>query len=217
VFPSQPLKNYTNLYRKGLNSGLGIGMNDWVDMLGDEFSGDDLLQRIAEKCNSNVVRKIAPPVIAEKLGWALPGFGAGARVSTSFGHVPVEALRRRDEIRTTEGRFLRVQYIDTVRLDRRFLLTHPDAHPVVIHKNGFGPSIPSQTILVSGCQKIRSPKRFDQTSGRNAEDFVGQNNIMRKYHGYFTYYVFHCGQPCTASVDGLWVDLDPDALRPREE
>lgn len=186
-------------------------------MLVQEIHGDDLLQRIAEKCSSQAVSAKVRPVETEQLSWSLPGFGAGARVSTSFGHVPVEALRLRDEIRTSEGRFLRVQYIDTVRLDRRFLLTHADAHPIEIHKNGLGPSIPNRTILVSGCQKIRSPKRFDQMSGRMAKNYVGQNNVTHKFHGYFTYYVFHCGQPCIASVDGLWVNLDPDALRPLEE
>ena len=186
-------------------------------MLQEEIFSSALLQSVAAKCKTNAVLAEKPSVATKKHSWFIPGFGAGARVATSFGHVPVEALRCRDEIRTREGCFLRIQHIDTIRLDRRFLLTHPDAQPIAIPKNGLAPDVPNQNILVSGSQKIGSPKQFDQISGRMASEYVGQTNIMRKNHGYFTYYVFHCGEPCTASVDGLWVDLDPDALGEIEE
>jgi hypothetical protein len=145
--------------------------------------------------------------------WSLPGFGAGARVFTGFGNVPVQALRLRDPVKTRDGRFLAVKYVDTVKLDRRFLLTHPDAQPIEIPKNAFALNVPNQPILVSGRQKVFLPRRYDQTSGTMAFDFVGIGRVQRKFHGYFTYYVFHCGERCTASIDDLWVDLDPAALR----
>lgn len=77
--------------------------------------------------------------------------------------------------------------------------------------------MPNQSILVSGCQKIRSPGRFDQVSSRSAVDYLGRGNVARKYHGYFTYYVFHCGEPCAVDVNGLWVDVDPDVLETLED
>ncbi len=154
---------------------------------------------------------------AKRPFWSLPGFGAGARVVTSFGKVPVEALRRRDPVKTRKGCFLKVQHVDTVRLDRRFLLAHPDAQPIAISQNGLAAAIPDQAILVSGCQKIRTPGQFDQAAGRLAVDYVGRGNVARKYYGYFTYYVFHCGEPCTINVNGLWVDLDPDILETPED
>ena len=145
-------------------------------------------------------------------GWSLPGFGAGAKVMTSFGAVPVEALRRRDPVRTHAGTFLDVQYVDEIKLDRRFLLTHPEAQPVFIPRGAMGAQSPNRHMLLSGVQKVRSPGRFDQSGGVAAEDMIGRGGIARKSHGYFTYYVFHCGAPCTVNVDGLWVDLAPAAV-----
>lgn len=186
-------------------------------MLLEEISESALLQRIAAQCSSDTAVADEPSITTKSPFWSLPGFGAGARVATSFGHVPVEALRRRDPVRTRDGRFLMIEYIDTVRLDRRFLLTHPDAQPISIPKGGLAAGIPNQNVLVSGCQKIRSSGRFDQVSGRSAADYVGRANVARKLHGYFTYYVFHCGEPCTVDVNGMWVDLDPDILETPEE
>ncbi len=180
-------------------------------MLALEVSDSNLLQRIAAQCASVPV-KAEEPSIAPPKPWSLPGFGAGACVTTAFGFVPVEALRRRDPVKTRDGRFLEVQHVDTVRLDRRFLLTHPDAQPIAIAKNRLAANIPNQTILMSGCQKIRSPGQFDQVSGKMAADYVDLGRAERKCHGYFTYYVFHCGEPCIVNVNGLWVDLDPDSL-----
>jgi hypothetical protein len=144
--------------------------------------------------------------------WSLPGFGAGARVTTAFGYVPVEALRLRDPIKTRDGRFLVVQHIDKVQLDRRFLLTHPEAQPIAIPKNGLAAAVPSQAILMSGSVRIQAPGRFYQAAGKLVTDYLGLGKVERKLHGYFTYYVFHCGAPCTVSIDGLWVDLDPASL-----
>ncbi|MDP5086386.1 MAG: Hint domain-containing protein [Yoonia sp.] len=145
--------------------------------------------------------------------WTLPGFGAGARVATGFGQVPVEALRLRDPVKTRDGLFLQVKHIDTIRLDRRFLLTHPDAQPVEIPKNSLAANAPNRDVLLSGGQKIRLPGRLDQTVGKPAKDCAGVGKVQRKHQGYFTYYVFHCGEPCVASVDGLWVDIDPTQLK----
>lgn len=153
------------------------------------------------------------PTNVTTMPWSLPGFGTGARVSTAFGYVPVEVLRLRDPVKTRDGRFLAVKHVDTIRLDRRFLLTHPDAQPIEIPKNALAMNVPNQTILVSGKQRLFPPRHYDQRSGTLALDFVGIGRVQRKFHGYFTYYVFHCGEPCTASIDGLWVDLDPAHLR----
>lgn len=152
------------------------------------------------------------PVVAPQTAWSLPGFGPGARVATGFGHVPVEALRLRDPIKTRDGRFLPVKHIDTIRLDRRFLLTHPDAQPVEIPKHSLAANAPSRDLLMSGAQKIRVPGQLNQTVGKPAKECAGLGKVQRKYHGYFTYHVFHCAEPCVASVDGLWVDLDPRQL-----
>ncbi|SDZ20497.1 Hint domain-containing protein [Jannaschia faecimaris] len=171
-----------------------------------------LLQRVAAQCGSIASNPKESPV-ATKRTWSLPGFGPGARVTTAFGDVPVEALRRRDPIKTRDGRFLGVQHLDIVRLDRRYLLTHPDAQPIEIQKDGLAPKIPIRTILMSGAQKISPLGRFDQVSAEIAADYVELGRAERKLHGYFTYYVFHCGERCTVNIDGIWIDLDHDSIK----
>lgn len=146
------------------------------------------------------------------MSWSLPGFGTGACVATEFGGVPVEALRLHDRVKTSDGRFLVVKHVDIIRLDRRFLLSHSEAQPIEIPKNAFAPNAPNQTFLMSGRQRFFLPGHCNQTSGTMAIDFVGIGKVQRKFHGYFTYYVFHCGERCKVSIDGLWVDLDPANL-----
>lgn len=170
-----------------------------------------MLQRIAAQTQSTAKEIETDEPTADEQVWSIPGFGAGARVQTSFGLVPVEALRRGDSLKTSTGDFLKVQYVDEIRLERRFLLTHPDAQPIKIPKDAFGPSHPNRDLVVSGAQEIRMPGRFDQSQGKAAVELLGQRSIARNPSGYFTYYVFHCGEPCGVCIDGLWAHIEPNS------
>lgn len=181
-----------------------------------ESSVSSMLERISAQCDTMKDSTPAPSEPDQPALWSLPGFGAGASVLTAFGNLPVELLRRGDAIKTRDGDFLKVTHVDTVRLDRRYLLTHPEAQPIAIPKDGLDANVPNQTTLVSSRQKIRSLGQFGRASVKTASDYVGRSSIARKYHGYFTYHVFHCGVPCTVSVNGLWVDIEPATLETPE-
>lgn len=180
-------------------------------MINQDDALTSMLERIAAQAKPNAAGSSLIETPVEEQVWSIPGFGAGARVQTSFGLVPVEALRVGDPIKTGSGHFLRTQYVDEIRLDRRFLLTHPDSQPVAIPKDAFGPSCPSQNICVSGAQEVMVPGRFDQMQGTTAVELIGQRRIYRNLSGYFNYYVFHCGEPCTVCIDGLWVSIEPNS------
>lgn len=181
-----------------------------------ESSVSSMLERVSAQCDIGAEPAPAPLRPNKPALWSLPGFGAGASVLTAFGNLPVELLRRGDAIKTRDGAFLKIAHVDTVRLDRRFLLTHPEAQPIAIPKDGLDANIPNQATLVSSRQKIRSSGQFGRTPVQTASDYVGRSNIARKYYGYFTYHIFHCGVPCTVSVNGLWVDIEPATLETPE-
>lgn len=181
-----------------------------------ESSVSSMLERVSAQCETKTDSTAAPLRPNKPAIWSLPGFGAGASVLTAFGHVPVELLRRGDAIKTRDGAFLKITHIDSVRLDRRFLLTHPEAQPIAIPKDGLNANIPNQTTLMSSRQQIRTPGQFGRASVKTASDYVGRSSIARKYHGYFTYHVFHCGVPCIVSVNGMWVDIEPATLATHE-
>lgn len=169
-----------------------------------------MLQRIAAQTKQPTpVAPVVDPQPVDVQDWTMPGFGPGARVETSFGHVPIEALRRRDPVRTKSGRFVKVQSVEAFKLDRRFLLNHPQAQPVTIPKNAFGAGCPDIDVLVSGAQTMMLPFRYDERDGSSAESLIGQRNVLRKFTGYFTYYVIDCGEPCTAHISGLWANIMP--------
>lgn len=152
---------------------------------------------------------VEPPVVEKT--WDFEGFGPKARILTSFGYVPMEALRRRDPIKTFDGRFLEVELVDEIRLDRRYLIDHPEAQPIRLPKNSVGGAGPNTDLYVSGAQKLRSTDRTNESV--IAEDMIGRAGIMRKSHGYFTYYRFHCGEPCTVQIDGLWCEISGPAAK----
>lgn len=186
-----------------------------------EIERADAVMRRVDQMHANMLQRIAAKTkaipeeshwkkepVAEQV-WSIPGFGTGARVQTSFGLVPVELLRVGDPLKTKAGHFLKVAYVDKIRLDRRFLLTHPEAQPITIPKDAFGAGSPCKNMCLSGAQEIVQPDRFDQKMGTRASSFVGQRRIARNLSGYFDYFVFHCIEPCTVCVNGIWASIKP--------
>lgn len=147
-------------------------------------------------------RRVAPE-------WTLPGLCWNARVTTSFGDMPVQGLRRNDPVRTATGVFARVTATDQMHLDEEFLAHCPDAAPVTISAGTFGPGRPRQDIMVSPHQLVATSPNPAAPEYRLARDLLGRPGVMRKpCHG-LTYYLFHCGQPTDITVEGLVVPTAP--------
>lgn len=141
--------------------------------------------------------------------WILPGFSGKSKVQTSFGNLPIEALRRRDQIRTIAGSYLEVEWVDRLRLDVGFLEKHPEAQPIYIPQNAFGSAMPCQNMLVSPAQAIKPSGQIGNDGVHSALDLTARPNITRMPHAGFTYYLFHCGVPAIINVDGIWVRTSP--------
>ena len=91
--------------------------------------------------------KVPPAALSEF--WTLPGFCWNARVTTSFGDLPVQALRRRDPVRLVNGGFAQVEWVDEISLDEGFLAGFPDAQPITLAAGAFGPDRPRSALTLS--------------------------------------------------------------------
>ena len=136
--------------------------------------------------------------------WNIPGFCGAARVATSFGDLPIEALRLRDEIRTSAGSMVRVKWIDKLHLDADFVNKHPDARPIRILANSFGRGRPMKDMLVAPRQEVCADPHV-ATRFQTALDLCARATAHRVQTNGLTYYRFHCGDPVCIRVEGVWV------------
>ena len=142
---------------------------------------------------------------SEATRWSLPGFLGKARVQTTFGLLPLEALRVNDPIVTATGRSLAVRRVRRIGLDRDFLLRHPNAQPIQIVANAFGPGVPAQDILVSPAQELvlhggGSPRSV------KVQDLSGFSAV-RAPQGTLTYFSFDLSEPAQVRVEGIGVNI----------
>ncbi|MFN6951772.1 MAG: Hint domain-containing protein, partial [Albidovulum sp.] len=117
---------------------------------------------------------------AEPIRWALPGLCSGVRVTTSFGDLPVEALRKRDPLRTQSGSLALVAWVDRILLDEDFLAANPDALPVRISAGAFGAGLPERDLILSPHQPVNvSPSVYGQEF-RRARDLLDRPGVFRQ-------------------------------------
>ena len=148
-----------------------------------------------------------PPRATAK--WTIMGFGAKSKVLTIFGHLPIEALRRNDPLKTECGKFSKVMWVDAIKLDPGFLSANPQAQPILIPAGAIGHSKPAADMLVSPAQMVQSSGLNGRKSFVSAASLAGPGGISKKPHSCFTYYLFGCGEECSVFVDGLWCRIFP--------
>lgn len=143
-------------------------------------------------------------------GFALPGFDGKCRVATIFGDLPIEALRRRDKVKTISGAYREVEWIDAIRLDADFMARHAAAHPIQIRAKALGGVAPVRNMLVSPGQQVWVPKVSDGFAAIAAEALTAQPNMERMRRAEITYYRFHCGGPEKVCIEGAWFLTGPE-------
>jgi len=138
-----------------------------------------------------------------KTTWNQPGIHGKARILTSFGELPIEALRKRDMVKTARGDFLAVLHIEEFKLDRNFLEYHPDAQPISIRCGALGRALPKRDILISPEQKIcLQADRFGDDP-RKAIDLCGRAKIGRQSQNFVTYYQIALSCRAMVYVEGV--------------
>jgi hypothetical protein len=154
---------------------------------------------------SPAVREARP---LQAIDWNLPGFVQGARVSTVFGALPVEALRPRDEVRTYSGASATVKVVDRVHLDQGFLRRNAGALPIRIPAGALGAGRPYADLLVSPGQEVCLNAHFASIFQR-ANSLSSRFRMDLTYSTGMTYFRFHFGVPTIVQVSGVWVRVLP--------
>jgi hypothetical protein len=142
------------------------------------------------------------------IGWNLSGFTAKARVETTFGELPIEVLRIRDDLRTYSGAAATVQAVDKIHLDADFIRNNPRSLPIRIPANAFGPGKPIQELLLSPGQEV-CPDRHVASAFCGARSLPDRFTMDLSQASGFTYFRFHCGSPAIVKVEGVWVRTEP--------
>lgn len=100
--------------------------------------------------------------------WTLPGFCGEARVTTSFGDLPIKALRRNDPLRLAQGSLATVEWVDHIHLEEDFLRFYPDAQPVLIEAGALGPGRPPISWFRRTRRSMSAPVPTARTSAAPA-------------------------------------------------
>lgn len=148
-------------------------------------------------------------IVAENRHWDFPGFGPMTRIETMIGPFPAQTLRVGDRVRTREGAFAQIRWLDRVVLDEEFLHRHPEAQPVMVPAHAFGRDTPKSDILLSPGQKIFSERFLAHRGPRTAEELLDAGSAHRRPETMITYTMFICERPVEVKVEGLWAPLEP--------
>ncbi|MEM0947787.1 MAG: Hint domain-containing protein [Pseudomonadota bacterium] len=175
---------------------------------------DDLLARVSARVGEppkRAARLETPgPVRAKtepRQAWAYPGILGLTHVSTNFGEVPAHLVRPRDRLRTRGGGYLQVLRIDEYKLDDTFLEHQPDAKPIVIRKDAFGPACPTRDAYFSPGQMIMKPASGVRHELLEAREASALQYDLDRTMGMLSYFVFHLAEPALIRCDGVWVQV----------
>ena len=141
--------------------------------------------------------------------WNLPGFDGKAKVTTSFGDLPIEAFRLRDPVKTISGAYKKVEWLDRMHLDEGFLSGFPDASPVRFQPHALAPNMPAEAVTLSPGQNVVFKQEGVKTRPVSAAQMCKRPNVDRLLSTNVTYYMFHCGEPTLVQINGMWCSVAP--------
>lgn len=125
------------------------------------------------------------------------------------GPFPAQALRVRDRVRTRNGGFAEIRWLDRVVLDEEFLHHHPEAQPILIPAGALGRNLPAHPVTLSPGQKINCDTLMGPRGLRTADSLLSAGKGIRRPETMVTYTMFTCAAPVEVKVEGLWLLLEP--------
>lgn len=167
--------------------------------------GGAVLDATAVGCLQTLERRQVLPI-----QWNMPGFGPLTRIETQFGDFPAQTLRVRDRVRTRNGLFAEIRWLDRIILSEDFLRRHPEALPILIPAGSVQRGVPMRDLVISPGQTICLESKYMEHGERAARDLAREGRAFRKPEPMFTYTLFHCGVPVEVRAEGIWVRLNPE-------
>jgi len=171
------------------------------------ISDEQILQNVGAQARSASSNPSPEGRSKKPSHWTLPGFSGKSKVLTSFGQLPIEALRRNDPLKTSSGTFLKVSWVDRIHLDHEFLSSHQNAQPILFPAGSLGQSKPFANMLVSPAQVIQVSTHVGNGALKSASALVGRGCISKKPQAVFTYFLFGCESACSVCIDGIWCSV----------
>ena len=160
-------------------------------------------------------KKVHKPVAAESRladpseRWPLPGLAPMTRVKTAFGDVHAIALRKGDMVRTREGEFKPIVWLNRVMLDEVFLSQKTDSNPIRIQQGALGPGLPEADVLVSPRQVVLPTPKANIPQPREAGDLIAKPGVNRQQETGLSYTMFHLGEPEEIMCEGVYLSMAP--------
>lgn len=139
--------------------------------------------------------------------WTLDGFGPMSRIATSFGDVPAQVLRERDQVRTATGGFAQITKVERYVLEADIFEKCHDATPVLIRAGALGSGLPKQDVVVSPRQQIGVGPNGAGAQFHEAGALLARPGVLRKPEAMFTYTRIHCGKPVVVKIEGIWARI----------
>ena len=131
------------------------------------------------------------------------------RVKTSFGDVHAVALRVGDLVRTRDGDYRPIVWLNRVLLDEQFLAEKTDSNPVRIAAGALGRSLPMADVVVSPRQQICKDPSLGVNERREAADLTSKPGVLRQRETGMSYTMFHVGEPAEIECEGMFLLFEP--------
>lgn len=144
--------------------------------------------------------------IPEDQRWPYAGLAPMTRVRTSFGDVYAVALRKGDLVKTRNGEFKPIVWLDRIMLEDEFLQNMVDSNPILLPAGSVARGLPRKDVLVSPRQII--PRQGDFMEMRDAGSLVGRPNVRRKFETSLSYTIFHTGETEDVLVEGMYLRIE---------
>lgn len=126
-------------------------------------------------------------------------------LDTHLGPLPARDVTTMHSLRSLDGSFVGIEWIQRLQLDATTLKNYPDLKPVLLEVGQFGPNLPRRNMLVSRSHSLCAGDATDKVCQfGSAQMWCKHPDIFRDRSFDFTYIVIACERTTFINAEGLW-------------